>query len=107
MTREEVLTYTAEICIAGDQNDAIRICRAFCMANGFCVTVTPTTFVYTGGAENGVLVRCINYPRFPSTNNEIWSKAEKLAEELRIGLYQHSFSIVAPDRTLWVTERQQ
>lgn len=105
MKRAEAQTYTLEICIAGDADEAERICRRFCMDRGFCVTVTPTTYVYTGGAEVGVIVRCINYPRFPAQSAELWEKAEALAELLRAGLCQHSFSIVAPDRTVWVSER--
>lgn len=102
----ESATYTVEICVAGDHADAIRICRQFCMGRGFCVTVTPTTYVYTGGAEEGVIVRCINYPRFPTPPDDLWSKAIALAECLRRGLSQHSFSMIAPDRTLWATERE-
>ena len=100
-------TYTVEICIAGDHADAVRICRQFCMESGFCVTVTPTIYVYTGGAENGVIVRCVNYPRFPTLPGELFAKAQALAEQLRVGLCQHSFSLIAPDKTLWVTEREE
>lgn len=107
MKRVEAPTYTVEICIAGDAREAENICRRFCMAHGFCVTVTPTTYVYTGGAEAGVIVRCINYPRFPSDPADLWERAEVLAHALRVGLFQHSFSMIAPDRTLWVTEREE
>lgn len=107
MMRNELPTYTVEICIAGDHADAVRVCRKFCMAHGFCVTVTPTTYVYTGGAEAGVIVRCINYPRFPTTPADLWAMASVLAEDLRVSLCQHSYSMIAPDRTLWMTEREQ
>lgn len=98
-------TYTAEICVAGDLQDAIRLCRTFCMQQGLCVTVTPTTFVYTGGAETGVLVRLVNYPRFPRQKNEIWETAKDLAQHLRAGLAQHSCLIIDPDLSLWLSER--
>ena len=107
MRNQTVETYTVEICIAGDHADAVRICRQFCMDNGFCVTVTPTTYVYTGGAEGGVIVRCINYPRFPTSPSELFAKSQALAERLRVGLCQHSFLLIAPDKTLWVTEREE
>lgn len=107
MIGNELTTYTVEICIAGDEADAVRIARQFCMTAGFCVTVTPTTYVYTGGAEAGVIVRCINYPRFPSSQADLWVKAEILANELRSGMCQHSFTMIAPDRTLWSSERDQ
>lgn len=103
----EVTTYTATIYIAGDAKAAERTCRLFCNANGFCVTVTPTTYIYTGGAESGVIVGCINYPRFPSDPSDLFAKATDLAEMLRTDLVQHSYTIVAPDRTVWVSERAE
>jgi hypothetical protein len=83
---------------------ARHLCRAFCMA-GLCVTVTPTEFIYTGGAESGVAVGLINYPRFPAEPAEIFAKAEALALHLIDGLHQHSASIVASDKTAWLSRR--
>lgn len=100
-------THGVTIYIAGEAKDAERICRQFCMDHGFCVTVTATTYVYTGGAEAGVIVGCINYPRFPSTPSELCGKAKALAEALRFGLCQHSYTLAAPDKTEWITERDQ
>ena len=107
MTIREASTYTATIYIAGDAKDAERICREFCMDHGFCVTVTPTTYVYTGGAESGVIVGCINYPRFPAEPQALFDKATALAEALKAGLFQHSYTIVTPSKTVWVSEREE
>lgn len=93
------------IYIAGDAADAERICRAFCFGVGLCVTVTPTTYVYTGGQESGVVIGLINYPRFPKTPNEIEVLAWQLGEQLAIGLFQKSFSVSTPTETLWYTRR--
>ena len=98
-------THTVDIFIAGDLSDARRICREHCKEIGLCVTVTPTEFIYTGGAESGVKVSLINYPRFPSTPAELFGAAENLAELLRIGLCQWSYLLVTPDRTLWVSDK--
>ena len=106
MTEKTVPTYSVDIFIAGDAAEARRICRQFCLARGFCVTITETEFVYTGGAESGVRVGCINYPRFPSEPEAIWLKAYDLAKMLRDGLCQHSFCMVAPDKTYWETCRE-
>jgi hypothetical protein len=106
MTRVEVPTYTATIFMAGDYADAVRLCRQFCMT-GLCVTVERAEFVYTGGAESGVRVGLINYPRFPSEPADLFAKAEALAEHLIEGLSQHSASIVASDRTVWLSRREQ
>jgi hypothetical protein len=67
--------------------------------------VTPTKFIYTGGAEDGVCVRLINYPRFPKTPEEIVQTASELAEFLRSVLCQWSYSIETPTTTFWQTHR--
>lgn len=105
MTENTVPTYTVQIMIAGDSNDARGICRKFCMQEGFCVTVTATEYVYTGGCESGVIVGCINYPRFPLGKFELMEKVERLAEMLKDGLSQHSYTLIAPDVTIWRTDR--
>lgn len=107
MTKSVIVpTYRADIFIAGDRADAERICKAFCM-EGLCVTVTPTEFIYTAGAEPGVRVGLINYPRFPAARSAIRETALRLTETLLDGLYQHSASVVADDETVWVTRRPQ
>ena len=100
-------TYTATIMIAGDYPKAVDVCRRFCMDVGFCVTVTRTEFVYTGGAEAGVMVGCINYPRFPQSPDQIMAMAIDLANALKREMFQHSYSIVASDTTIWHTDREQ
>lgn len=105
--RKKCNSFYANIYIAGDPSDAQRICRQFCNDVGLCVTVTPTTYIYTGGAEAGVIVGCINYPRFPDDNDAILGKAFDLAHRLMSGLFQHSFSIETPDKTHWVSVRPE
>jgi hypothetical protein len=100
MTRAEVLSYPVSIFIAGDVQAAETICRAYCNDVGLCVTVTPTNYIYSGGSQSGVVVGLINYPRFPADPSQIWAKAETLGEWLRDGLYQESFTIQAPDKTV-------
>lgn len=102
-----VPTFTATIYIAGEVADAKRICRTFCNEVGFCVTVSKTEYVYTGGAESGIVVGCINYPRFPSEPDCIREKAVRLARALLIGLQQQSFTIVMTDETIWYSERAE
>ena len=101
-----VPTYTAQIYIAGDIAIAKQLCREHCLAIGLCVTVEVVDYIYTGGEEAGVRVGLINYPKFPSTPDEIWRKATALAERLLVRLCQHSYTIVASDRTEWSSNRQ-
>jgi hypothetical protein len=100
-------SFYATIWLAGSHQIAVQACRVFCMNVPLCVTVTPTTFVYVGGAEDGVCVRLINYPRFPEQPDIIREKAIALAEHLRNALAQHSYSIEFPDMTHWDTKREQ
>jgi hypothetical protein len=105
MNTNSIDTYVARIYIAGDYDKARDICRKFCYDVGFCVNVTKNTYIYTGGEEDGVIVECINYPRFPSTKDEIDGNAYELALFLREQLCQDSFTLVTSDKTLWVSSR--
>lgn len=105
---QECESYTATIFIAGDYNIARDTCRKFCYEQGLCVTIEPTTYIYTGGEEAGVRIGLINYPRFPAKDvNDIYLQAHRLACKLLIDLCQHSFSVQTPDKTVWYTRREQ
>jgi hypothetical protein len=94
-------TYTATIYIAGDLAKIKDVCRAFCL-RGLCVTVTPTDFIFTGGSETGAIVGLINYPRFPSTLEEIKKKALLLAKELMSSCFQRSCAVLCTDETIYL-----
>lgn len=106
MNTVETASYPVQIWIAGEYTKALEACQAFCDDVGFCVTVAPTTFVYTGGQEPGVVVGLINYGRFPSEPRAIFARAEELTLKLIAAMEQESASIQAPDRTLWVSFRE-
>ena len=94
-------SWPVSIFMAGDVDAAKDICQAYCDEVGFCVTVTPTTYVYTNGREAGFIVGLINYPRFPSTPLLIQDHAQRLAVQLRETLGQQSYSIQTPAGTVW------
>lgn len=100
-------SYPINIYIAGDINDARRLCRKWCADRGACVTVTPTDYVYTGGAEDGVIIGLINYPRFPKEPAELKARAVELANYLVAGMCQLSASVECPDETIWITNRPE
>lgn len=102
---EACAAYAVSIFIAGDVKLATAICREFCDREGLCVTVTPTTYVYTGGQEEGVIVGLINYPRFPSTAGAIYATAVALAERLCNLLGQQSYTVQTPDAAFWTSYR--
>lgn len=99
-------SFRYDIFIAGDLAEAKRICARYCFEHGLCVTVESTTYVYTGGREEGVRVGLINYPRFPVTENELGETARRLADVLLEGLDQQSFTITGPKETIWCSRRQ-
>ncbi|QIG68084.1 hypothetical protein EVB55_149 [Rhizobium phage RHph_Y68] len=94
-----------EICMAGDINHAKQIIRKYCFEVGLCVTVEPTTYIYTGGEEEGFRIRLIHYPRFPTDRLEIREKATALGIRLAYELFQTSFSVIGDDNTYWYTRR--
>jgi len=97
-------TYWAKIYIAGPIVEAKRICRKFVM-DGYCVTVIPTTYIYTHGEEEGVEIGLINYPRFPATPKFIRKKAKTLAMLLLKKMHQGSYTIMFPDDTILFSRR--
>lgn len=98
--------FYAKIYLAGDIEVIKQICRKYCYENGFCVTINPTLFIYTGGEEFGVEIGCINYPRFPKSEDEVLKCAKELAELCREGTYQHSYLILTPIQTIWNSRKE-
>ena len=91
--------------IAGDAVSADIIIRKYCKDVGLCVTVTPTKYIYTGGAEDGMEIGFINYPRFPDTLAGIVDKATELGMILMEALSQWSFTVVGPYTSKYYTVR--
>jgi len=108
MKRVQVRSYPVSIFIAGkDVALAEVVCGDYCDDVGLCVTVTLTEYVYTKGKDFGIIVGLINYPRFPLRPKQIWTHAEALAERLRFEMRQESYTIQAPDKTVWFSHRPE
>ena len=105
MNEKRCPTFWVKIYIAGRLDAIEQACRKFCLDNPRCVTVEKTTFVFTGGAEEGAVVGLINYPRFPSTIDEILEVGNRLALELLDATCQHSVLVMTPEETKWITKR--
>ena len=97
-TRTE-LTYRIDLYLAGDLGVIRQACREYCFRVGLCVTLTPCDFIYTGGVESGVRVGLVVYPRFPCTRGELYIKAIILGHLLMERACQHTFLLVADDKT--------
>lgn len=94
-------SYNADIYIAGNINTIEEVCRDW-VARGACVTITPTSFVYTGGLETGARISFINYQRFPKPPHAITTQAFDLAKDLIQACAQRSASIVTSDMTYYL-----
>ena len=79
--------------MAGDFDQAKQVIREFCSSKGACFNITPMTYIYTGGEEEGFIVTLINYPRFPIDPKTLVSKLESLAIKLMQRLNQSSYTV--------------
>lgn len=100
-------TYQIRLYLSGPIDVAKQVIRERCFARGLCVTVEPTTYIYTGGEEQGYVVGLLNYPRFPSTPKTLEDIAEDLALALLNRTYQGSVLIVSPNGSKWVSIRDE
>ncbi len=100
-------TFYARIYMSGPIEIAKQALRQECLREGLCVTVEPTTFVYTGGEEAGFVVGLLDYPRFPSGKEKVLARARQVATLLLEATCQHSAMIQTPEQTIWWTTREQ
>lgn len=107
MIRKIADTFRVNIFMSGPIEVAKQVLREECMREGLCVTIDPTTFIYTGGEEIGFVVGLLNYPRFPSTPEKLFERTENIAMLLLDRTFQNSALIVTPDISLWITKRNE
>jgi hypothetical protein len=97
--------YWVRIYLSGPIETAKQILRQECMREGICVTIEPTTYMYTGGEEAGYVVGLANYPRFPLEPAALEARARDLMTKLIVGTFQHSGMLMTPDAAEWVSQR--
>jgi hypothetical protein len=105
MITKECSTHQVKIYIAGPIEVAKQILREECQKEGLCVTIEPTTFIYTQGEELGYVVGFINYPRFPKQPEDIYTRAKNIGIDLMHKTFQGSFTLVATDKTEFISVR--
>lgn len=76
--------------------------KEYVNAVGLCVTCTETEFIYTNGGEPGLIIGLINYPRFPSSPDQIKAHALAIAEMLLKECKQLKVSVVMPTETVMI-----
>ena len=102
MKAKTLPTYQIKIYLSGSIEVAKQVIREHVLENPLCVTIEPSTYIYTGGEESGYDVGLLNYPRFPTPPNELCVRAEMLAGLLLAKTFQRSALIVRPERTTWI-----
>lgn len=93
ITEKECHTYGFIIHMAGDYNQAQQVLRNYCSNHGACVSITKTKYIYSGGEEEGFIVRVINYPRFSKSYSVLEGIANSIAYRLMCALNQGSYTI--------------
>jgi hypothetical protein len=83
-----------------DISKLLGVCQGYCNEIGWCVTVTPTTFIYKNGNEEGAIVGIIDYPRFPSNKDELTKRCIELAKMMMKATEQLRVTVVFPDDTV-------
>lgn len=112
--RKSVKTWQAQIYVGLKEGydgiehsilDVEHICQEVTDEIGWCVTVTPTTFVYKNGKECGAVIGIIQYPRFPLDIDMLRNQTLALAEFLKLRLKQIRVSVILPEET-WLLETE-
>ncbi len=107
--KKSEITFTASIYVGtrhgyfGDVTPVDKIrkwLQDFCNEIKLGVTLTQTEFIYVDGAEPGVIVGLINYPRFPKPIKEIKENAIAIAQGLMDLCVQERVSVVFSDETV-------
>jgi hypothetical protein len=110
-------TFTAQIYVGqrADYSDIIipieeaeNFLHEYCDSVGFCVTITPTKFIYKSisakgvpnkGWEPGFIVGIIQYPLYPTPIPVLRERTEQIAMALKDLYQQNKVSIVYSDET--------
>lgn len=93
-------TFEVSVYMAGDVEHAKQVIRRYCNSHPCCVTVTPTAYIYRGGAEDGFVVTFRNYPKHPDEGPSLEEQGRNLGMVLRDELGQDSFMVVSPMGTM-------
>ena len=99
-------TWEGKIFMAGDIDTAKQLIREEAYRSGMCVTISPTTYIYTGGEEDGFVVGLIQYPRFEAEMVTLESSLSVLAQKLAEKCCQKSFTITTPKITTYYQSKR-
>ena len=106
MNTKTAPTFAVRIFLSGPIEVAKQVLREECM-QGLCVTIDPTHYVYTGGEEAGYVIGLLNYPRFPTTIEDLTEKALTICRILIERTFQRSGLVVGPVESTWVYREEK
>lgn len=98
-------SWVVTLYMGGSVDDVKRLLALRAAKEGACWSVEPTEFIYSGGREQGVIVRQIAYARFPSEVGSAMQDMESLGTWLASETGQGSFSVVGPVESVFVSRR--
>jgi|AGFS01.1.fsa_nt_gi hypothetical protein len=99
--KNTVPTFYANLHIAGNFDVCQQECNRITYEFGFCFQVSKVEYIYTGGQESGMLIRVINYPRFPRDPEEITKLCTQFGFRLAEKLCQKSFTLETSTDTMY------
>jgi hypothetical protein len=85
-------------------DEAKQILQEYCNTNPLCVTLKQIEYIYKDGNEIGFEIGLINYPRFPSTPEEITNRALEIGNIFRNNFNQLKVSVICNDKTYMIGE---
>lgn len=104
--KQEEPGWNASVYVAGNYNTSEMVLRDICFPSGLCVTIEKVKYIFGGGAEDGVRVGLIQYPKFPESIENLMGKAELIGKKLCEANYQFSFSIVSNSKNVYYSRRK-
>ena len=107
ITETRAPSRSVSVYVAGSRSRVRDALREHCVAVGLCVAVVDCDYIYTGGAESGVVVRLQNYPRFSASESELMALGVGVGRLLVAALCQSSALVVGPAETVWLSRRAE
>lgn len=80
-------------------DEAKSILQQYCNENPLCITLKQVDYIYKEGNEMGFEIGLINYPRFPTSPEEITNRAIEIGKIFKENFNQYRVSIVCSDKT--------
>jgi hypothetical protein len=99
-------TYSVDVYLSG-RYEKIKDVLSLYTLKGLCISIEKVDYIYTHGIESGAKVQLINYPRFPTSEDDLLQEAIDMGKEVLSQTGQGSFTVVSPDTTHFFSVREK